>query len=139
MSPAQILQKKMRYSNVGDGGLDWVGVFNFPDNQFSQPTFFGQCACGTDWISKEFDAHSSKWNKYIQFENGYLTYHFVPRHLRDESLNWYNPLDIYDVVLIDRYRLINLLKSEANLPNLITTTYKTFLKEIDLNKIDSFM
>lgn len=25
--------------NVGDGGLDWVGVFNFPDNQFSQPTF----------------------------------------------------------------------------------------------------
>ncbi|MBK8673060.1 MAG: hypothetical protein IPN93_08745 [Bacteroidetes bacterium] len=125
--------------NVGDGGLDWVGVFNFPDNQFSQPTFFGQCACGTDWISKEFDAHSSKWNKYIQFENGYLTYHFVPRHLRDESLNWYNPLDIYDVVLIDRYRLINLLKSEANLPNLITTTYKTFLKEIDLNKIDSFM
>ncbi|MBX7109548.1 MAG: hypothetical protein K1X61_12930 [Chitinophagales bacterium] len=125
--------------NVGDGGLDWVGVYNFTDNQFSQPTFFGQCACGTDWITKEFDAHESKWSKYVQFENGYLTYHFVPRHLRDESLAWFNPLDIYDVVLIDRYRMIELLKSEPALTNLITTTYSPFLQEVSRNKIDSFM
>lgn len=125
--------------NVGDGGLDWVGVFNFPDNQFSQPVFFGQCACGSDWIDKQFDAHSSKWKNYIQFGNGYLTYHFIPRNFRDESLNWYNPLDINDVVLIDRYRLINLLKSEVNLPNLITVTYDSFLLEVSQNKIDSFM
>jgi hypothetical protein len=124
--------------NVGDGGLDWVGILNFGDNQFSQPTFFGQCACGTDWINKEFDAHQSKWNKYIQFENGYLTYHFVPRHLRDESLAWDNPLDIYDVVLIDRLRLMELLKSESNLSELISTIYDDFLVEIRDNKIDSF-
>ena len=125
--------------NVGDGGLDWVGVFNFPDNQFSQPTFFGQCACGSDWIEKQFDAHSSKWQNYIQFGNGYLTYHFIPRSFRDESLNWQNPLEINDVVLIDRYRLINLLKAETNLPDLILSAYDSFLAEVNQNKIDSFM
>lgn len=97
--------------NVGDGGLDWVGIFNFSDSQFSQPVFFGQCACGTDWIDKQFDCHLSKWKNYIEFNNGYLTYHFIPRSFRDESLNWYNPLDINDVVLIDRYRLISILKA----------------------------
>ena len=124
--------------NVGDGGLDWVGVLNFNDNQFSQPTFFGQCACGSDWVDKEFDAHKSKWEKYIQFENGYLTYHFVPRHLRDESLSWDNPLNIFDVVLIDRFRLIELLKSEDNLSDLLTKIYQPFLDEVNTNKIDSF-
>lgn len=125
--------------NVGDGGLDWVGVYNFSDNQFSQPTFFGQCACGSDWKDKQYDAHLSKWKNYIQFGNGYLTYHFIPRSFRDESLNWYNPLDIEDVVLIDRFRLIQLLKAEGNLPKLITDTYNTFLSEVNQNKIDSFM
>jgi hypothetical protein len=125
--------------NVGDGGLDWVGVYNFPDNQFSQPAFFGQCACGTDWIEKQFDAHLSKWKNYIQFGNGYITYHFIPRSFRDESLNWYNPLDINDVVLIDRYRLLHLLKTEENLTELIMKNYESFLLEVNENKIDSFM
>lgn len=124
--------------NVGDGGLDWVGIYDFADNQLSQPVFFGQCACGGDWIEKEFDAHLSKWKNYIQFSNGYLTYHFVPRHLRDESLAWNNPLHIMDVVLIDRYRLMSLLKAETNLPILISKIYKEFLEEIEANKIDSF-
>lgn len=124
--------------NVGDGGLDWVGVFDFEDSQLSQPTFFGQCACGSDWIDKEFDAHISKWKNYIQFSNGYLTYHFVPRHLRDESLSWDNPLNIYDVVLIDRFRIICLLKTETNLSDLISDIYQPFLDEVENNKIDSF-
>lgn len=124
--------------NVGDGGLDWVGIYDFDDNQLSQPTFFGQCACGNDWIDKEFDAHISKWKNYIQFSNGYLTYHFVPRHLRDESLAWDNPLNIYDVVLIDRYRLMSLLKTEADLSTLLSNIYQVFLDEVDANRIDSF-
>jgi len=125
--------------NVGDGGLDWVGVFNFLDNQSSQPVFFGQCACGTsDWIDKEFDAHKSKWDKYIQFDNGYLTYHFIPRNYRDNSLLWFNPLDIYDVVLIDRYRILELLKKTDNLEEIISI-YTPLFEEINQNKIDAFM
>jgi hypothetical protein len=124
--------------NVGDGGLDWVGIFEFLDAQSSQPVFFGQCACGTDWVDKEFDAHVSKWDKYIQFENGYLTYHFIPRNYRDNSLVWANPLDIYDVVLIDRYRIFELLKKTENLEEIISI-YTPLLQEIDENKIDAFM
>jgi hypothetical protein len=125
--------------NVGDGGLDWVGIFNFLDEQSSQPVFFGQCACGTsDWIDKEFDAHKSKWDKYIQFENGYLTYHFIPRNYRDNSLLWFNPLDIYDVVLIDRFRILELLKKVENLNDIISI-YNPLFEEISENKIDAFM
>lgn len=125
--------------NVGDGGLDWVGIFNFSDNQFSQPVFFGQCACGTsDWIDKEFDAHKSKWDKYIQFDNGYLTYHFIPRSYRDISLHWFNPLDIFDIVLIDRFRILELLKRQENLDEIISI-YNPIFQEISENKIDSFM
>jgi len=125
--------------NVGDGGLDWVGVFNFLDSQSSQPTFFGQCACGTsDWIDKEFDTNFSKWKNYIQFKNGYLTYHFIPRNFRDTSLFWFNPLDIYDVVLIDRFRMLELLKKVDNL-NEVISIYNPLFEEINQNKIDAFM
>lgn len=125
--------------NVGDGGLDWVGIFDFVDSQSSQPVFFGQCACGTtDWVDKEFDTHESKWRKYIQFVNGYLTYHFIPRNFRDNSLVWANPLDIYDVVLIDRYRILELLKKTEDLSNTISI-YDNLFQEIEANKIDAFM
>lgn len=125
-------------NNVGDGGLDWVGIYDFVDSQSSQPVFFGQCACGTsDWIDKEFDAHQSKWGKYIQFANGYLTYHFIPRNFRDNSLVWFNPLDIYDVVLIDRYRMLELLKKIQNLEEVLLI-YNDFFAEVADNKIDAF-
>ena len=125
--------------NVGDGGLDWVGVYEFLDGQSSQPTFFGQCACGTsDWIDKEFDTHFSKWKNYIQFKNGYLTYHFIPRNFRDDSLLWFNPLDISDVVLVDRYRILELLKRTENLEAIISI-YNPLFEEINQNKIDAFM
>ena len=126
-------------NNVGDGGLDWVGIYDFLDGQSSQPIFFGQCACGTsDWIGKEFDTHLSKWKNYIQFKNGYLTYHFIPRNFRDDSLLWLNPLDINDVVLVDRYRILELLKRTDNLEEIISI-YNPMFEEIYRNKIDSFM
>jgi hypothetical protein len=68
-----------------------------------------------------------------------FNYHFIPRSFRDESLNWYNPLDITDVVLIDRYRLINLLKAEETLQTLLNQTYNLFFEEVNKNKIDPFM
>jgi hypothetical protein len=125
--------------NAGDGGLDWVGIFDFVDTQSSQPVFFGQCACGTsDWVDKEFDVNQSKWRNYIQFANGYLTYHFIPRNFRDNSLLWFNPLEIFDVVLIDRYRILELLKKTQNLEEIISI-YKPVFEEISANKIDAFM
>jgi len=117
--------------NTGDGGIDWVGFFEFADGQYSQPLFFGQCACGHDWIDKQFDTHPAKWKNYIQFCNTYLTYHFIPRHFREESLNWQNGLNIYDVVLIDRYRLINLLKPSPELCQIINLYYTSLFAELN--------
>jgi len=124
--------------NVGDGGVDWVGINNFEDKKSSQPVFFGQCACGSDWVDKQFDAVILKWRNYIQFKNGYLTYHFIPRSFRKEKLNWYDPTEIYDVVLIDRHRIVELLKNEEGLNNMISCIYANFLNEVSMNKIDAF-
>ncbi|MBU1105389.1 MAG: hypothetical protein KKB51_01875 [Candidatus Riflebacteria bacterium] len=123
--------------NNGDGGLDWVGFFEFGDNQFSQPVFFGQCACGQDWVDKQFDAHQSKWKNYIHLCNAYLTYHFIPRNFRKDSLEWYNPLEIIDVVLIDRFRLLQLLNQEADLNNKIENLYRPLFDEIEQNRGNS--
>jgi len=117
--------------NTGDGGIDWVGFFEFTDGQYSQPLFFGQCACGHDWIDKQFDAHPAKWKNYIQFCNTYLIYHFIPRHFRGESLKWQNGLNIYDVVLIDRYRLIELLKPLPELCQIIDQYYASLFVELN--------
>ncbi len=126
------------HHNVGDGGLDWVGFYNFKDNKSFQPIFFGQCACGSNWIDKEFDAHASKWSKLIQFECRYLTYHFIPRSYRDESLGWYNSTKIYDnIILIDRYRLISLIDKEEDLADIIEH-YKALINEVKTTKLDQF-
>ncbi|HNX76649.1 MAG TPA: hypothetical protein PLM07_12610 [Candidatus Rifleibacterium sp.] len=120
--------------NNGDGGLDWVGLLEFGDSQFSQPVFFGQCACGQNWVDKQFDAHQSKWKNYIHLCNAYLTYHFIPRNFRKDSLEWYNPLEIIDVVLIDRFRLMKLLRQEADLNDKIEQLYRPLFKEIEQNR-----
>lgn len=125
-------------NNSGDGGLDWVGVYDFTDKQMSQPVFFGQCACGTDWIDKEFDAHISRWKNYIHFANGYLTYHFIPRNYRNVSFEWYNPLNIFDLVLVDRYRIVEMLSQDKTLPILIKDLYTDLITEMNINKVDMF-
>ena len=122
-------------TNNGDGGLDWVGYLPFPDTLSSIPTFFAQCACGNDWEDKQFDAAKEKWRNYIHFVNDYKLYHFIPKSFRNYENKWANELLIYNVVLIDRFRLLHLIY-KAKAEDAIIKNYTDLLTEIAGTELD---
>lgn len=98
------------YLHSGDGGLDWVAWAPFEDNISKIPVFLGQCACGDDWVDKEWDAHDDKWSNLIQLHNSYLLFHFIGKSYRKHNGDWFKPGDIYNLILVDRLRLITSLE-----------------------------
>lgn len=115
--------------NVGDGGLDWVAWFSFADNLHMKPTFFAQCACGNDWEEKLFDANKSKWNQFILFNYDYKLFHFIPKSFRDLNNRWLNNIKLHSAILIDRFRLIELLEKSGH-ENEVVELYDDLLQEI---------
>jgi hypothetical protein len=105
-------QNRHDYMHSGDGGLDWVAWTPFTDGRSKMPVFFGQCACGNDWVDKEWDAHDDKWINLIQLNDSYLLFHFIGKSFRKQDGNWYRPGDIYKMILVDRLRIISLLNEE---------------------------
>jgi hypothetical protein len=94
------------YLDSGDRGLDWVAWLPLKDNVSHMPTFLAQCACGEDWVDKEFDASPDKWRNYIHFLNNYKLFHFIAKSFRKQDGQWYKPGEIYNVILIDRLRFV---------------------------------
>jgi hypothetical protein len=122
--------------NVGDGGLDWAAYMPFADNLHTVPTFFAQCACGNDWEDKLFDVNKGKWNQYILFSYDYKSYHFIPKSFRDLDNKWLNNISIHSVILIDRFRLIELLE-KAGGEDEVVAEYVDLLQELEEAAIDS--
>lgn len=122
--------------NVGDGGLDWVAWLNFSDNLHMIPMYFAQCACGNDWEDKLFDANKSKWGQFIQFNNvDYQLFHFIPKSYRNPDNKWFNNLHLHSAILIDRFRLIELLEKSTNEKDVIEP-YEDLLIELETLTID---
>ena len=94
--------------NNGDGGLDWVAWKNFQDGLDHKPIWFAQCACGDEWIGKQFDADIKKWDLRIVFNNSQpVIVHFVPRSYRKQAgVNWLRYDKLYVPVLFDRLRIL---------------------------------
>lgn len=102
-------------SKSGDAGLDWVGWVSFEDECNRQPIYFGQCACGTDWVDKQHETSPSHWNNFIDINQPLQCFHFMPRSFRRNSLAWFRETKIiYGLGLIDRYRLLRLISLERN-------------------------
>ena len=101
------------HQHTGDGGLDWIAWHAFADNRNRMPLFFGQCACGSDWVDKEFDAHEDKWNNNLHFQDKFLLYHFITKTFRKHDGDWYKPGKINKgVILIDRSRILSMLNED---------------------------
>jgi hypothetical protein len=129
-------ENKHDYLHSGDGGLDWVAWAPFEDNISKIPVFLGQCACGDDWIDKEWDAHDDKWSNLIQLHNSYLLFHFIGKSYRKHNGDWFKPGDIYNIILIDRFRLITSLN--LNEIDIAVNIYDGLVKEgLALNYSDS--
>lgn len=50
---------------ANDGGLDIVCYREFPDTREATPTYFLQCASGTNWRNKIYTPSATSWMKYL--------------------------------------------------------------------------
>ncbi len=121
--------------NVGDGGLDWVAWISFADNLHMLPTYFAQCACGNDWEDKLFDANKSKWGQYILFGYDYQIFHFIPKSYRELDHKWLNSMKLHSAILIDRFRIIELLEKSGK-ENDVVALYEDLLTELETTEVD---
>ena len=100
---------------IGDAGLDWVGWVSFEDNCNHQPIYFGQCACGANWVDKQHETSLSHWNNFLDLKQSVQCFHFMPRSFRRTSLKWYQETAIiYGLIVIDRYRLLKMFRLEGD-------------------------
>lgn len=121
--------------NVGDGGLDWVAWMPFADNLDMLPTYFAQCACGTDWEDKLFDANKAKWSQFILFNYDYQLFHFIPKSYRELDNKWLNGTKLHTAILIDRFRIIELLEKSGKEKEIVEL-YKDLLTELETTEVD---
>jgi hypothetical protein len=101
-------------TSVGDGGLDIVGWYEFPDKANSQVMVFAQSKCSETWVSERHSSSYDNWRNRIQLNNHPNNLTLIPFCYRRSNGKWHKPGDTSSVVLIDRSRLMNLIKGSAN-------------------------
>lgn len=96
-------------NNMGDGGLDLVGVRPMGDERKSIPVIFGQCACSPEqWADKQQSISGSHWGKYLRtWETSFQRYIFIPIWYMNSEKQFEDELKITECVVVDRLRLLN--------------------------------
>lgn len=97
--------------DVGDGGLDLVGWVPMGDEVPSRLLVFGQCACTPEWDSKQYTSSVANWSSHINFTAPPANVAFIPFCFRRANGSWHKQRLISDTTLIDRQRLLYLLRS----------------------------
>jgi hypothetical protein len=124
------LKDEDEVSAGGDASLDWVAFLSFNDNVPHQPVFFAQCACGSNWIDKQHEAQQGRWQRFLHVRQSIQYIHFVPRSFRRDTLKWQRgSLISDDLVVIDRYRLIHLMRSESEIVTTLLTPYADLIAQ----------
>lgn len=93
-----------------DEGLDIVGWFPFEDETPNRLLIFGQCACGEDWKGKQSSSDYKAWAGHIRLSIEPVNSIFIPYCFRDARGNWYAKHEIRMSLMIDRLRIMNLLR-----------------------------
>jgi len=122
--------------STGDSGLDIVGWYSFNDNVGSSIKLFAQCACGKNWIDKQFEVSNTKWGNYFEFFNNPTPMILIPRSFRNENGEWAQPLKIFNTVVVDRLRLLRIIPDHCK--DMVFSKYEHVYSEIRFNTIDNF-
>lgn len=103
-------------SNTGDAGLDLVGWVPLEQSTMRRGFFliFAQCACTPKWVSKQFETHYDTWKNYMSFTTYPTRLTFIPYCFRKPSGAWHDHTKISMTVLVDRLRLIDLLRGKQS-------------------------
>lgn len=100
-----------KQSNSGDAGIDIVGVIDFSDSACSNFALLGQCAARCDnWPAKIFEASPIRLRPYFNFYRDFPSVLFIPHCYRNTDGNWINEAKIAGAFVIDRIRMLYLLK-----------------------------
>lgn len=102
--------------DLGDQGLDLVAWVPFGDSINGILIAFAQCACtASEWSRKQSSSSALAWNSTLTFMVFPTNFAFIPICFRDGSGNWHQPQKIHGSVVVDRVRLIYLLKDSYEL------------------------
>lgn len=106
-------QRDFKPNNTGDAGLDLIAWLPL-ESEMRRGFFlvFGQCACTSQWVDKQFDTSYDTWKNYLSFTVYPTRLTFIPYCFRKATGAWYDYTKISATVLVDRLRLINLLKEK---------------------------
>lgn len=112
-------------TNTGDAGLDLVAWVPLEEPTNLRRGFFitfGQCACTPKWVDKQYETHYDTWRNYMKFAVYPIRLTFIPYCFRESTGDWYNETEIRATILIDRLRLINLLRDKETViqPHIIS-------------------
>jgi hypothetical protein len=98
--------------DVGDNGLDLVAWLPLPDKSKGLPMAFGQCACGAGtWRAKQGEVSEDRWGETIKLSSPIQNWTFIPFCYHGPQGDWEAPLHVYKGVLVDRLRMLHILKS----------------------------
>jgi len=111
----KVLVKESEYlsKDNGDGGLDLVGWVPTGD-EFAGGLVcvFGQCACTTEWVTKQHSSSISTWNQIMTFTSAPANMVFIPFCFRTATGEWWRKKDIHTSIVIDRVRFAYFLEKE---------------------------
>ncbi|HNN13408.1 MAG TPA: hypothetical protein PKL78_07615 [Anaerolineales bacterium] len=125
-----IREEDFETGNTGDKGLDIVSYIPFNDKESGMILAFAQCACTTDWVSKQHDSSEDAWSNIISITGRLSNMVFIPFCFRDATGGWYHRVDIKKSILVDRPRLVYLLQKRLDiLSGLAIPVVDEFLSE----------
>lgn len=102
-------------NDLGDQGLDLVAWVPFEDKAPGLLLAFAQCACTSeDWSRKQSSSSPAAWNSTLTFMVFPLNLAFIPIAFRDSFGYWHQPQKIHESIVIDRVRLLYLLRGRTS-------------------------
>lgn len=124
---------------AGDGGIDLVSYLNFEDEATVSFAIMGQCgAQETGWPSKNLEAHSIQLRSYFQIQFDYPSTMLTPVLYRTNLGNWYKNKATNGILLLDRLRIMHLLKHSGAVNEItLTDWFKQFEQEFEEVKSES--
>ena len=106
----KVREHQFKPQNTGDAGLDLVACTEPGDDAPGFLLVFGQCGCTVEWIDKQFETHPDAWGNLLDFTVYPVRMTFIPFCFRDADGAWYDPLQIKKTMIVDRLRLVGLIR-----------------------------
>lgn len=127
----QLSEQSFRRRDTGDGGIDLVAWLDLdPYEPENIPSGLGQCACSReDWSAKQAEISGFRLQKLLVPTHPWMELIFVPICFRNNQGRWAIDGDVATAVLIDRLRLLSVLKADLDLAEIDPPeVFETFLE-----------